>query len=176
MKSSRGVSLWSLRRGQLLVHATYQKVYREKSDLWATLSDFGPPCFPATWPAKVCHHGSIFLLPRQVAQNRTKLCGPPIWLLFTRLQVSNWVNFVLWIFCIFYWTRKHFFLIFYSCDFPNKLITNLSTIKQKGKIGFFTVFYKTKKPARCTPNHRFCLQFTRKDQKKISRWARPKKP
>ena len=114
--------------------------YREKSDLWATLSDFGPPCFPATWPAKVCHHGSIILLPRQVAQNRTKLCGPPIWLLFTRLQVSNWVNFVLWIFCIFYWTRKHFFLIFYSCDFPNKLITNLSTIKQKGKIGFFTVY------------------------------------
>ena len=62
---------------------------------------------------------SFYCLRRQVAQNRTKLCGPPKWPFFTRLQVSKWVNFSLWIFCI-------------HCDGPKEVSSTQNKVREKG--------------------------------------------
>ena len=43
------------------------KIYRPFPHPWATLTDGGPPFFPAAWPAQLCHQGSKSLLPRQMA-------------------------------------------------------------------------------------------------------------
>ena len=87
-------------------------MYRVLFDLWATLFDFGPPCFSATWPAQVCHHGSIFLLPRQVAQNRIKYHEPPKPSIFTMLYSPDCVVLGLIIFCSYNRAHKYFLLIF----------------------------------------------------------------
>ena len=88
--------------------------YRETSDLWATLSDFGPPCFPATWPAKVCHHGSIFLLPRQVAQNWTKIVWATKMTTFHKVIGVQMGQFFSLYFLHIKLNQKTFFLDFFS--------------------------------------------------------------
>ena len=51
--------------------------YRQSPYPWATLTDGGPPFFPAAWPAQLCHQGSNSLLPKQVAYCLSKCLGPP---------------------------------------------------------------------------------------------------
>ena len=58
-------------------------IYRPNPYPWATLTDGGPPSFPAAWPAQLCHQGSNSLLPRQVAHRLSKCLGPPLGI-FTR--------------------------------------------------------------------------------------------
>ena len=57
---------------------TERKGYRQSPYPWATLTDGGPPFFPAAWPAQLCHQGSNSLLPRQVAHRLSKCLGPPL--------------------------------------------------------------------------------------------------
>ena len=46
-----------------LLEAWQRKIYRPFPYPWATLTDGGPPFFPAAWPAQLCHQGSNSLLP-----------------------------------------------------------------------------------------------------------------
>ena len=66
---------------QLDLWETYTQsshLYRPFPHPWATLTDGGPPFFPAAWPAQLCHQGSNSLLPRQVAHRLSKCLGPPL--------------------------------------------------------------------------------------------------
>ena len=79
-----GAGLRNQGQNAFISSANVPIVYRQSPYPWATLTDGGPPFFPAAWPAQLCHQGSNSLLPRQVAHHLSKCLGPPYGI-FTRL-------------------------------------------------------------------------------------------
>ena len=104
--------------------------YRQSPYLWATLTDGGPPFFPAAWPAQLCHQGSNSLLPRQVAHRLSKCLGPPLGIFTRPLWPWNDLTFgqnILWV----HICKHKFFRIFSCSQRVQKLRSKIALLLEK---------------------------------------------
>ena len=104
--------------------------YRPFPHLWATLTDGGPPFFPAAWPAQLCHQGSNSLLPRQVAHRLSKCLGQPLGIFTRPLWPWNDLTFgqnILWV----HICKHNFFRIFSCSQRVQKLRSKIALLLEK---------------------------------------------